>query len=70
MSRFKVALGVAVAGLLLNVSACHREGPAEKAGKELDKALDNAGDEMKKAGKSVSDKIDDAGDKMRDAAGG
>jgi hypothetical protein len=70
MKILKVALGVAVAGLLLYISACHREGPAEKAGKELDKAMDNAGDEMKKAGKSMSDKIDDAGDKMRDAAGG
>jgi hypothetical protein len=55
--------------LLLNISACHREGPAEKAGKEARQG-DGQCREMKKAGKSMSDKIDDAGDKMRDAAGG
>jgi hypothetical protein len=46
----------------------HREGPTEKAGKELvDKALE-CRDEMKKAGKRMSDKFDEAGDKMRGAA--
>jgi hypothetical protein len=69
MSRFNVALVAAVTALLLNTTACHREGPAEKAGKDLDKAMDDAGDAMKKAGKSMSDKIDEAGDKMRNAAG-
>jgi hypothetical protein len=69
MNRFKGALATAVAALLLSTTACHREGPAEKAGKDLDEAMDDAGDAMKKAGKSMSDKLDEAGDKLRDAAG-
>jgi hypothetical protein len=45
------------------------EGPAEKAGKDLDKAMEHTGDTMKKAGESVGDKIDEAGKKLKDAAG-
>ena len=69
MSRFHIALMAAVAALLLDATGCHREGPAEKAGKDLDKAVDDAGDAMKKAGKSIVEKIDEGGDKMRNAAG-
>ena len=44
--------------------------PAEKAGKDLDKAVEHTtGDAMKKAGESVSDKIDEAGEEVKDAAG-
>jgi hypothetical protein len=35
---------------------CEKEGPAEKAGKKIDQALEQAGDS-----------IEDAGDKMEDA---
>ncbi len=69
MNRLKAAFVVAVAGSLLVLTACHREGPAEKAGKDLDKAMEHTGDAMKKAGESVGDKIDEAGEKLKDAAG-
>jgi hypothetical protein len=39
MQRFSVALVTMVVGLMLVTSACHKEGPAEKAGKEADKAM-------------------------------
>lgn len=48
--------------LLIVLSACQKqEGPAERAGKEVDKAIDQAGQQIEKAG----DKIQDAakGDK-------
>ncbi len=43
-------------GAVMTVSACEQEGPAEKAGKEIDHAAEKAGD-----------KIEDAGDKVKDA---
>ena len=70
MNPLKAVLAVAVAGSLLALcAACHREGPAEKAGKDLDKAMEKTGDTMKRAGESVGEKIDEAGEKLKDAAG-
>ena len=42
---------------LLALAACHREGPAEKAGRNIDQA-----------GKDISRSVDKAGDNLRDAA--
>ena len=46
---------IAVAAL----AACNREGPAEKAGRQIDRTAQKAGDAMR-----------DAGDKVRDAVNG
>jgi predicted small lipoprotein YifL len=45
--------------LLLALAGCHREGPAEKAGRQLDEA-----------GKAVARNVEKAGDNIRDAAKG
>lgn len=48
--------------LLIAIAAlagCQREGPAEKAGRQVDRAAQKAGDNLR-----------DAGDKIRDAANG
>lgn len=53
---------LSMSALLIVLSACQKqEGPAERAGKEVDKAIDQAGQQVEKAG----DKIQDAakGDK-------
>jgi hypothetical protein len=34
---------------------CHKEGPAEKAGKAVDNAVDKTGQQFEKAGDSVQD---------------
>ena len=68
MKRFRAALLTMGVGFMLVISACHEEGPAEKAGKELDKTVENTGDAMKDAGRSMGEKLDEAGDKMKDAA--
>ena len=44
---------------LVALAACHQEGPAEKAGRQLDEA-----------GKSAARSIEKAGDAVRDAAKG
>ena len=51
----KINLLVAVALLGLTLSACQKEGPAEKAGKEVDKAAKDAGQAMEKAVDSVKE---------------
>jgi hypothetical protein len=39
--------------LFLGVSGCKKEGPAEKAGKSIDKAVDKSGKEIEKVGKKI-----------------
>ncbi len=50
------ALLLSIGVLLVTWSACQKqEGPAEKAGKEMDKALEKVGQQIEKAGESVQD---------------
>ncbi len=53
----KTLSAVLVAGTLLAaLSACEKpEGPAERAGKEVDKATDKAGQQIRKAGEAIQD---------------
>jgi len=41
------------------LAACEKEGPAERAGKQVDKAVDGAGDAVKDAGDSMKEAVDD-----------
>jgi len=54
--RQRVAIAVAASTLAVFVAGCpQKEGPAEHAGKEVDKAVDKAGQQIEKAGSSVRD---------------
>ena len=53
MSKLNLLVTVVLLGLTL--SACQKEGPAEKAGKEIDKAAKEAGQAMEKAVDSVKE---------------
>lgn len=45
-----------MSALLVALPACQKqEGPAERAGKEIDKATDKAGQQIEKAGQSIQD---------------
>ena len=47
---------IAAAGLILSLAGCpQNEGPAEHAGKQVDKAMDSAGTQIEKAGESIQD---------------
>lgn len=51
------AMGILVAAL----SACQKqEGPAEHAGKEIDKAVEKTGEQIEKAGDKIEDAAEDA----------
>ena len=52
-----LAAGVLVAAL----AGCQKEeGPAERAGKAMDKAVENAGQQIEKAGEKIQDAAKDA----------
>jgi hypothetical protein len=58
-------LGSLVAG----VSGCQKkEGPLERAGKEIDRAAEKTGQQIEKAIDKTGEKIDQAGEKIKDAA--
>lgn len=65
MSRFQimVALGFALSMLV----GCEQQGPAQKAGEKVDKAVDQAGKTMQKAGEKVEEAAKEAEKKVKEA---
>ena len=54
------ALLVAMSLAFLGLTACEREGPAERAGKKIDSAAERAGENVERAGEKVQDAARDA----------
>lgn len=50
-----VSTVLVMGAMLVALSACEKEGPAERAGKEADKAVANVGKSIEKAGESIRD---------------
>ncbi len=51
-----LASGVIALSILVGVSGCQKEeGPAEKAGKKLDEAMEQAGQKLEEAGDKVKE---------------
>jgi hypothetical protein len=68
MSFRKMCLVVNAVLLGLTLVACEKkEGPAEKMGKEVDKAAEKTGQAMEKAADSVKDTAKEAADKAKEA---
>jgi hypothetical protein len=60
-SRKALAAAFAVALLAAVLGACQKqEGPAERAGKEIDQAVQQAGQELQKAGQQIQDAAEQA----------
>jgi len=58
MNRKNRIVGAVVAGMLIcALAACQKEGPAEKAGKEIDKAMSSAGNQIQAAGDKVREAV-------------
>src|SRR5215510_14150198 len=72
MSFYKKSCLIITAILLgFSLSACEKkagEGPAERAGKEVDKAMDKAGQAMDKAADAVKEATKDATNKVEEVA--
>ena len=68
MNLRKICLAVSAVLLGLTLVACEKkEGPAEKMGKEVDKAAEKAGQAMDKAADSVKETAKEAADKAKEA---
>ena len=52
-----VITGLMMIGLLVAPFGCTKEGPVEKAGKKVDKAIEKTGEQMEKAGDKVKDSV-------------
>ncbi len=52
--KFTISI-VFMATLLTGVAACQKEGPAERAGKAIDKAVDDTKDDLEKAKEALED---------------
>jgi hypothetical protein len=47
---------MALSVLMVGLSGCQKqEGPAQRAGKEIDKAVEKAGQQIEKAGENIQD---------------
>ena len=56
-----VACAILAMGLLAGLSACEKkEGPMERAGKSVDKAVQDTGKKVEKAGENIQDAAKDA----------
>jgi len=51
-----VMTALVISALFVGLSCCQKkEGPAERAGKQFDKALEKAGQQIEKAGEKIND---------------
>jgi hypothetical protein len=51
-----VVVALAMSGLLAGLSGC-QEGPAERAGKKIDKTVEKGGQQLEKAGKKIQEDL-------------
>lgn len=52
---------------LLVFSACEDQGPAEKAGEEIDETMEKTGDVLEDAGDKVKEAVEEGGEKLEEA---
>ena len=56
-----ICAGLAISVLMVGLSACEKkEGPAERAGKAVDKSIESAGKQLEKAGEKIQEAAKDA----------
>jgi hypothetical protein len=61
-----IALSI-LAALALSGAGCSSEGPAERAGKDIDEAVDDLGEEIGEAADEVEEETEEARRKAREA---
>jgi predicted small lipoprotein YifL len=62
MTKWKMMVVSLLLGLLtFPLAACEKKGPAEKAGEQVDQAMEDAKEGMEQGAEAISDKIDPQG---------
>lgn len=59
----KIISVILLGSLLLMSAGCKKEGPLEKAGKKIDKAIEETSDKLEEAGKEMQKAFKDAEEK-------
>ena len=54
--------------LVLMLTSCQQEGPAEKAGEKADQTIEEAGKKIEKTGDTINKKVENAAASLEDAA--
>lgn len=54
-----VVVALVVGAFVAGLTGCKKEGPAERAGKEMDRAAEKAGQQIERAGDKMKDTIND-----------
>ena len=63
--NFKKSSILALATFMaIGLTACDRQGPAERAGENIDNSAEKMGDKIEDATDNASDKVESAGDKI------
>jgi hypothetical protein len=67
--RKKISAALCTGLVVIALAGCEKEGPAERAGKELDEAAEKLGDAVEKRGplERAGEKMDNAVDDAKDA---
>lgn len=67
MSTLKkmIVLGSVLAFLGIGAFGCEQEGPAERAGKEIDEAAEQAGEKVEELTEKSGEKLEEAGEKAQ-----
>jgi len=60
MNIHRTVAATLVAAFAFTLAACEQEGPAERAGKAVDNAVEQAGDKIENAGDKAKDALDEA----------
>ncbi len=68
MSISRKMLLVLCAGILaVSFSACKKEGPAERAGRNIDEAAEKTGKKIDESAAKAGDKLEEAGKKLKES---
>lgn len=66
MKPIQTLLLASVVGLSMSMTACEKEGPAERAGKAIDQSAEQVGDKIENATDKAGDALERAGDKVEE----
>lgn len=65
-----VVVAALATGLIGLTGSCRKQGPLERLGGKVDRAVERTGDAVKDAADEVKETVEDGSDKVKDAAQG
>ena len=66
MKPMHTLLVACAAAVSLSMTACQKEGPAERAGKAIDQSAEKAGEKIESATDKAGEALERAGDKVKE----